>query len=158
MSTDRRQKWLLEWESCQKKRGLRRSKPRQLVVDAFLDASGHISVDELYGSVREKDAGVGYATVYRTMRLLRDCDLVTERHFGQGAARFEPSGPLKHQHSHFVCSVCGAVVEFPCDHAPRQLAIAAEEHGFHVERCSVQAEGSCARCLRRNEAPERSDG
>ena len=148
MPTNRRQDWLREWEACQQQRGLRRSRPRQVVVDAFLDAPAHLNVDELYRAVGERDAGVGYATVYRTIRLLQDCGLAVERRFGQGAARFEPSGPLKQQHSHFVCLECGVVVEFPCDYVPVQLAAAAEEHGFEVERCTVDAVGRCANCAK----------
>ena len=154
MSNGRREEWLQEWEACQRRKGLRRSRPRQIVVDAFLEAPGHLSVDDLYRSVGERDSAVGYATVYRTIRLLQDCGLATERRFGQGAARFEPAGPLKQDHSHFVCTSCGLVVEFPCDTIPSQLAAAAEQHGFEVERCSVDAVGVCAACRPKERAGE----
>ncbi len=146
MADGRRKAWMASWEACQRRRSLRRSAPRQTVVEAFLDATDHVTVEELHGLVCQRTRGVGYATVYRTMRLLQECGLADERRFDQGAARFEPSGPLKQEHSHFVCSSCGAVVEFPCDRLPGQLAEAAGAHGFQVERCTVAAVGLCARC------------
>jgi Fur family ferric uptake transcriptional regulator len=125
--------------------GLRHSGVRDLVVEAFLAAREHVSVEELTRRVRRR--GIGQATVYRTLKLLSDCGLAAPRQFGDGVTRYEPVAERAH-HDHLICTSCGTIVEFE---NPRiealQLAVA-REHGFTVESHKLELYGRCAACLR----------
>ena len=55
---------------------------------------------------------VGYATVYRTLKLLKECGLAAERHFDDGQARYEPAEEAEQHHDHIICERCGKIVEF----------------------------------------------
>ena len=58
-----------------KKSGLKMTRQRQLVVETFLLAGGHLSTEELYELVKKKDAKLGFVTVFRTLKTLADCGL-----------------------------------------------------------------------------------
>jgi len=59
-----------------------------LILDVFLQTEGHVSGEDLYQLVREKDPTVGQTTVYRTLRLLTDAGLAREVRFGDGRAHY----------------------------------------------------------------------
>ncbi|MEE8423566.1 MAG: transcriptional repressor, partial [Thermodesulfobacteriota bacterium] len=61
---------------------LKSTKQREIIADIFFNITVHISLDELLSKVRRRSPKVGYATVYRTMKLLVECGLAAERHFG----------------------------------------------------------------------------
>ena len=60
---------------------LKHTKQRELILTAFLEAKRHVTGEDLYQSVREQHSNIGYTTVYRTMKLLVEAGLATERHF-----------------------------------------------------------------------------
>jgi len=94
--------------------GLKMTAQRRIVTEAFFDScegNDHPTVEELYLIVRARDVRVGYATVYRTLKLLVDCGLASPGRFGDNQTRYEPEAPGTH-HDHFVCSECGAILEF----------------------------------------------
>src|SRR5207302_5647266 len=72
-----------------KERGLKTTSQRDDIARTFLAANRHISVEELYAAVKKVNPRVGYATVYRTLRLLKECGVAVERHFNDGEARYE---------------------------------------------------------------------
>ena len=114
---------------------------REAIVDQFLRTKEHISIDELLGKVRKRQPRVGYATVYRTLKLLVDSGLAVERQFGDGQARYEIVGD---HHDHLICMKCGLILEFE-DHAIEQLQekIAARLGGFTVLRHRHELYGLC---------------
>ena len=71
------------------KKGLRSTDQRKLIVETFFRADNHVSIEELLAQVRIKDRRVGYATVYRTLKLLAECGVANERRFGDGLTRYE---------------------------------------------------------------------
>ena len=90
---------------------LKHTKQREAILDAFLEASGHITSDDLYQRIREKHPNIGFTTVYRTMKLLCEAGLANERHFDDGVTRYE----IQHEHhDHLVCVRCGKIVDFEC--------------------------------------------
>jgi Fur family ferric uptake transcriptional regulator len=126
-------------------RGLKHSRQRELVADAFFAMDGHVSVDELIGHVRRLDPRVSVATVYRTMKLLAECGLAVPRQFGGGQTRYEPSAGRPH-HDHLICTTCGDIVEFANARIELLQARVAESHGFEVESHKLELYGRCARC------------
>jgi Fur family ferric uptake transcriptional regulator len=129
------------------KNGLKTSRQRELIVDTFFAADGHLSVDELLDRVRAEDAGVGQATVYRTMKLLAKCGLAEPRQFGDGHTRYEHvHGADEHHHDHLICTSCGAIVEFVDPQIEGLQDRVAEAHGFTVTHHKMELYGTCARC------------
>jgi Fur family transcriptional regulator, ferric uptake regulator len=94
-----------------KERGLKSTSQRDDIAQVFFATSRHINVEELYAEVRKINPRVGYATVYRTLKLLKECGLAAERHFADGEARFENVQEEGHHH-HLLCDHCGKIVEF----------------------------------------------
>ncbi len=126
-------------------RGLRHSGVRDLVVDAFLEARGHVSVEDLTRMVRRRDAGIGQATVYRTLKLLAGVGLAAARHFGDGVTRYEPLLE-RHHHDHLICTRCGKIVEFENEQIEALQLGVARRHGFAVESHKLELYGQCAAC------------
>src|SRR4051812_7475560 len=69
------------------KKGLRSTDQRRLIVETFFRSPNHVSIEELLAQVRQEDSKVGYATVYRTLKLLAECGIANERRFGDGLTR-----------------------------------------------------------------------
>jgi Fur family ferric uptake transcriptional regulator len=133
------QRWL-------KDRGLKATSQRDDIARVFFAANRHISVEELYAEVKRVNPRVGYATVYRTMRLLRECGLATERHFNDGEARFEPSEEEKRPHDHFICERCRRIVEFASAENEAIHESIARKLGFVITRHRLELYGICREC------------
>jgi Fur family ferric uptake transcriptional regulator len=126
-------------------RGLKHSRQRDLIVEAFFDMGGHVPVDALVARVHEQDARVSVATVYRTMKLLVDCGLASARHFGDGQTRYEPAMQRDH-HDHLICTRCGAIHEFESERIEELQERVARRHGFVVEHHRLEIYGRCGEC------------
>jgi Fur family ferric uptake transcriptional regulator len=112
----------------------------------FFASRRHISVDELTGEVKRINPRIGYATVYRTLRLLRECGLAVERHFDDGEARFEKAGEETRHHDHFICERCGKIVEFTSQGVEALEERVARKLGFVVTRRRLELYGICREC------------
>lgn len=133
-------------------RRLKNTKQRDLIAAIALRAEGHIGVEEIFRVARKKDPKVGFSTVYRTMKLLKDCGLVIERHFGDGVTRYEPLGDGEH-HDHLICTSCGLIVEFEDDSIEERQDAVAIRHGFVVQSHKHEIYGLCPRCAAKAAAP-----
>ncbi len=133
------QEWL-------KERGLKATSQRDDIARVFLAAVRHISVEELYGEVKKVNPRVGYATVYRTLRLLRECGLAVERHFNDGEARFERSEGPKRHHDHFICERCGRIAEFASREIDTLEQRIAKKLGAVIARHRLELYGICREC------------
>lgn len=120
------------WKAYLHENKLNTTQQRELIVDQFLRCKNHISVDELLARVRKRNRKVGYATVYRTLKLLVDSGLAIQRQFGDGQARYEVEGE---HHDHLICTKCGLILEFEDPEIEElQDKIAERLGGFHVLR------------------------
>jgi len=124
------------WSEFLRARNLNTTQQRELIVDAFLRLREHVSIDDLLARVRRKSANVGYATVYRTLRLLVDSGLATARQFDDGQTRYEVAGA---HHDHLICVKCGLILEFENDEIERlQEQMAKSLGGFRVLRHKLE--------------------
>jgi Fur family transcriptional regulator, ferric uptake regulator len=128
-----------------KERGLKSTGQRDDIARVFFDMGRHISAEELYAEVKKVNPHVGYATIYRTLRLLKECALLYERHFDEGQARYEAVG--EGHHDHFICERCGKIIEFENDEIERMQEIVAHELKATLTRHKMELYGICAECL-----------
>lgn len=128
-------------------RGLRLTAQRRLVVEIFFRAEGHLSAEEIYHRVKEVEARIGPATVYRTLKLLREAGLAHGMSAGDGLARYEPPSGKGH-HDHLICRGCGRIVEFENDQIEALQKKVAERHGFVVTDHRLELYGVCGACRR----------
>jgi len=130
------------------KKGLRSTDQRRLIVETFFKAPNHVSIEELLAQVRVQDPKVGYATVYRTLKLLTECGVAFERRFGDGLARYELADDSSH-HDHLICIDCGLIVEFEEPRVETMQEAVAEKHGFELRSHKHELYGVCAECQKK---------
>lgn len=129
------------------KKGLRSTNQRRLIAKAFFDGPNHITIDELLARVRSEDPKVGYATVYRTLKLFTECGIAAERNFGGGPSRYELSDEsTDHHHDHLICTECGTITEFHEERIERLQEQVAAEFGFQITSHKHEVYGLCKDC------------
>lgn len=135
-------------------KGLRTTEQRKLIVTTFLECRAHSTVEELLALVRAADPKIGYATVYRTMKMLSEGGLANELHFGDGATRYEIADEGTH-HDHLICVECGRIIEFEEPLIEELQERIARSHGFMVTHHKHELYGHCGD---REECKRRRDG
>jgi Fur family ferric uptake transcriptional regulator len=126
---------------------LKRSEQRDVILDAFLRAARHLSVDDLLQIVQKKRPDIGRTTVYRTLKLLRAAGLASELAL-KGETRFETDWNREH-HDHLICNECGEIIEFSSPEIERIQEEVAAANGFVIEGHRHQIYGRCRRCAAR---------
>jgi Fur family ferric uptake transcriptional regulator len=127
------------------RKGLRSTEQRRLIIETFFHAPAHITIEELLGQVRHADPRVGYATVYRTLKLLAESGVASERHFGDGLTRYELADGDTH-HDHLICVECHGITEFEEPRIESLQDEVANRHGFDLRTHKHELYGVCATC------------
>lgn len=125
--------------------GLKNTPQRRVIVEVFFKQGKHLTTEELYNVVRETDANIGQATVYRTLKLLCEAGLAKEQHFGESTARYEPIEDDSH-HDHLICTACGKNIEVIDEDIERLQEDLAKRHGFSLTSHRMILFGVCAGC------------
>jgi Fur family ferric uptake transcriptional regulator len=125
------------------KSGKNRITPERFeVLEAAIDHEGHFGADDLYILMKNADSRVSRATVYKTLELLAQCDLISKRHFGENLTRYESS--FKRQtHDHLICIDCGRIVEFSDVRIKKLPGKISDDLGFQLESYSFNIFGRC---------------
>lgn len=139
------------WRDFCERQGLKSTRQRALILDVALGSDKHRTLDEIYEQVRGIPSGVGYATVYRTVRLLVEAGLLDERRFEDGVTRYEPVDPRGGHHDHLVCIDCGQLVEFHSEELERLQDTISAGLGYRLLDHRMELRGRCeiADCPRR---------
>ena len=136
------------WSDYLQRHNLKTTQQRELIVDQFLRSAGHISIEELLSRVRKRNVKVGYATVYRTLKLLTECGLAASRQFGDGQTRFEVADDMAHHHDHLICAQCNLILEFENQEIEDlQDKIAERLGGFRVVKHKLELYCLCPKAL-----------
>jgi Fur family ferric uptake transcriptional regulator len=148
-----------QFEQALRERGLKSTSQRDDIARVFFAAESHLSIEELYRAVKKVNPRVGYATVYRTLKLLKEVGLAAERHFDDGQARFEAIESENQHHDHIICERCGKIVEFASHELERLQERIGRFLGFTVGRHRMELYGICAACREgRGHEPRRERG
>jgi Fur family ferric uptake transcriptional regulator len=134
------------WKSFLINKGLNASKTRDDVVAVFLETTTHIDLQSLHEAVRRRHPGIGFATVYRTMKLLEDAGLAHARRFGDAKETLYEVAAGRSHHDHLICQSCGKIVEFVSPEVERLQDGIAAKHGFELNRHRHELYGRCPEC------------
>lgn len=94
-----------------KKNGLRITNERILVLETVFKMESHFNADELYKKMRKEHIRVSRATVYNTLELMNECNILTKHNFRSERARYETKKNAK-PHYHILCVKCNSIFEF----------------------------------------------
>lgn len=116
--------------------GVRMTYQKRLVLQVLQDSSDHPDVETLYARAKEKDSGISIATIYRTVRTLKDAGLLESHNFqNEGKIRYEVP---KDKHGHLVNLNNDEIVEFSCDLVGEELKDIAENLGYELKDYRVE--------------------
>ncbi len=125
------------------KNGKNRITPERFeVLDAALEHEDHFGADDLFILMKNQKSRVSRATVYNTLELLVQCDILIKRNFGDNITRYE-STFKKQVHDHLICMDCGRIVEFSnakIKNLPQDIC---NELGFKLENYSFNIFARC---------------
>ncbi len=124
--------------------GLRNTHQREVILAEFLRRHHHFTIEELWEEVRKVDPTIGYATVYRTLRLFTECGIANKHDFGGGSARFEQESG--HHHDHMICNKCGKIIEFEDDRIEELQEVVCKSYDFQLQSHRMEMYGICSDC------------
>jgi len=128
-----------------RQKNLKLTEQRKNLLKTFLNTKRHISAEELYDVVRKKDPNIGYATVFRTLKILHDAGIAKKLTLGDGRARYENKYGQAH-HDHLICVKCGRVIETVHPKIEKLQKELCARHNFLPERHKMEIYGICDRC------------
>lgn len=134
--------------------GFKKTSQRELILEVFLKTEGHLSAEDLYGLVKTEDPAVGFTTVYRTLKLLAECELAREEGLGDGRKRYEHSYNHQH-HDHLICTECSTLIEFYSEVIEQKQDEIAAQYKFQPTRHSLRIWGICADCQAKRKVASR---
>ncbi len=126
--------------------GLKQTRQREAIMDAFLATKGHLTSEELYERVREEHPEIGAATVYRTLKLFCDAGVANATDFREGVTLYEQQAS---HHDHLICEGCGQIIEFESDVIEEQQLVIARKYGYRLTQHRHHLFGYCPRCQKK---------
>jgi Fur family ferric uptake transcriptional regulator len=132
-------------------KNLKQTQQRRKLIELFLKMNSHVSAEELHEAARNAGHNIGLATIYRTLNLLAEADLVEQKSFVDGRHVYEVNMPGEH-HDHLICLDCGAVIEFENEEIEKLQEKIAQSRGFELKVHRLDLFGRCLKkdtCERR---------
>jgi len=111
-------------------KGMKMTGQRRLIARVLSESEDHPDVEAVYGRASELDPNISIATVYRTVRLFEEANILDRHDFGDGRARYEEA-PVEH-HDHLIDVRSGRVLEFQDEEIERLQEKIARELGFEL--------------------------
>ena len=124
------------------------TRQREMVLRVILDSHGHMTANEVFSEAKSKLATISFATVYNSLRFLKDAGHIAEIQFGNGASRFDK---CTHRHDHAICTMCGKLVDIEMTMPAELVRDAAEKSQFKPESLEFTLRGICPACINTNE-------
>ena len=126
------------------RRGYRLTPQRLMILEAVDGADDHISAEDIYVQVCDQYPNLNISTVYRTLELLKELELVTETDLGDGRVRYHSI--KKGHHHHLVCQECGKIIDLDeVVLAPLKDTLY-RDYGFSADLKHLAIFGRCKKC------------
>ena len=116
---------------------------REAVLQAIRSREDHPTANEIFKAARAILPSISYATVYNSLRYLKETGLVQEIRFGDSASRYDG---ITERHDHAICTNCGKLVDFDLNGAADLMRAAARKSRFKPERVYLTLMGLCPDC------------
>jgi Fur family peroxide stress response transcriptional regulator len=116
---------------------------RRAVLDVVLESEEHLTANEIYEAARRRRPTLSFATVYNSLKYLKEAGLVREINFGKASSRYDRETG---RHDHAICSRCGRLVDFDLPETPQMLRAAARRSRFRPESIHLTLVGVCPDC------------
>jgi Fur family peroxide stress response transcriptional regulator len=129
--------------------GRRMTSQRRLLIEVLAECDVHLDAEGIYALCKERDPNISLATVYRTLRVLKEAGIVQERMLDREGGRHYYEMAAK-AHYHFTCLECGRVIEFESPLIQQASDELAEKLDLEVVHTRVHLDGYCPEC---KEAP-----
>ncbi len=129
-----------------KSNNLKYTTQRELILKIIYDNDGHFTPEDIYNLIKEShpEVKLGIATVYRTLTLLEDAEIVSSISFGTQGKKYEFG--LKKHHDHLVCVKCGRIEEFFDETIEQQQESIAKKFNFKMTNHIMKIMGVCSVC------------
>ncbi len=128
-----------------RERGLRLTPQREMVLSVMHDIQDFATAEEIHRRVQAISASVDISTIYRTLVLFQEFELVACIDAGDGQRRFELLG-VHEPHAHLVCQACGGVQGVSAEQIQPLLALLQDEYGFEADLNHLSIPGLCQAC------------
>src|SRR3982074_144962 len=119
------------------------TRQRDAVLQVIRAREDHPTANEIFQAARLRLPTISYATVYNSLRYLKEAGLVHEISFGDGASRYDRE---TERHDHAICSGCGKLVDFDLPQTADLLRPAARKSRFKAESVHLTLVGVCPDC------------
>jgi Fur family transcriptional regulator, peroxide stress response regulator len=116
---------------------------REAVLQVVRASKEHLTANEIFEAARKILPTISYATVYNSLRYLKDAGLVNEVNFGNAASKYDKETS---RHDHAICSSCGKIVDFDLPATVELLSAAARRSKFKAESIRLTLVGLCPDC------------
>ena len=123
------------------------TRQREVVLRVIRDAHEHLTANEVFGRAKDLLPTISFATVYNSLRFLKEAGHIAEISFGNGASRFDR---ITHRHDHAICTSCGSLVDIEMDHPAEMMKKAARQSKFKPESIEFTLRGLCPDCVKTN--------
>jgi len=127
-----------------KAQGLRMTPQRAIIFEAIEKLEGHITAEDIFTEVQQVNPYINLATIYRTLELLQDLNLMTQTHLGRERTFFALKDHCSHHH--LVCEICGSIEEFHDDVLEPVRKSLEEKYGFQAHTDHLSVFGVCQGC------------
>jgi Fur family peroxide stress response transcriptional regulator len=116
---------------------------REAVFQVIREREDHPTASDIFEAARRRLPGISYATVYNSLRYLKEAGLVHEISFGDSAARYDRETG---RHDHAICDCCGKLVDFELPEAAQLMRAAARKSRFKAQSVHLTLRGTCPDC------------
>jgi len=128
-----------------RERGFRLTPQREMVLKVMHQIEGHATAEEIYARVQRLSSSIDISTVYRTLELLQEFDLVVAMDLEDGQQHYELLG-VHGAHCHLQCRSCGALIGVSTDKLQPLVEQMQEAYGFEVDVNHLMIPGLCQEC------------
>jgi len=119
---------------------------RDAVLQVILAREDHPTANDIFEAARQRLPTISYATVYNSLRYLKEAGLVLEIKFGDSASRYDRETD---RHDHAICNSCGKLVDFDLPQTAELMQAAARKSRFKPESVHLTLRGLCVDCRER---------